>query len=110
MHLVEICKQYFEAFSKKDLERIKNMFSEDVILIDWEIYETGIEKVVEANANIFKAVNKIQVTPQNLYKDGLTIIAELEIDINKGQEKLQVVDIIKFNLDNKISKITAFKR
>ena len=85
------------------------MFSKDVSLRDWEIEATGIDEVLKANKNIFKSVDSIKAKPLRIYNDGNTIVAELEIDINNGQESLLVVDVIEFDGENKILEIRAYK-
>ena len=50
---------YFEKFSNKDIEGLEKLFSEDVILQDWDILAKGKKEVVDANKNIFDSVNSI---------------------------------------------------
>tara|TARA_B100000242_G_C42842126_1_gene391100 strand:+ start:187 stop:519 length:333 start_codon:yes stop_codon:yes gene_type:complete len=103
-----ISKQYFQYFSKKDIESLKNLFDKHVKLRDWEIEANGLDKVLEANKSIFDNLKSIEVTPINLFVDNYTVIAELDIVINK-KELLKVIDIIDFNENNKIVSVRAFK-
>ena len=110
--------EYFEAFNKHDLDELKEMFSEDVSLRDWEICVSGIDEVLNANSKIFDSVDSIFITPIMIY-EGIdkflmgplgvegTSITELEILIN-GKEKLLVTDILEFNGDGKIKSIRAY--
>ena len=109
MSLIKISKEYFETFSNKDLAGLQELFSKDIRLRDWEIKAIGLEDVLKANKNIFINVETIQVNPLEIYNDGNTVIAELEIDINNGQESLLVLDIIEFDNENKILEIRAYK-
>ena len=109
MELVELAKQYFIFFSNKDIKNLKNLFSENVILKDWEIEAKGINEVVEANKKIFNSFESIIATPKNIYQDNFVLICVIEILINKN-EKLNVIDILKFNKDKKIEEISAFKQ
>ncbi len=110
MSVVEIAKQYFKIFSKKDLNGLLEMFSKDIKLIDWEIKAQGLEQVIETIRNIFESVESIKINPYAIYNDDKAVIAELEIIINSKQEILQVVDIIEFDNEFKISAIRAYKR
>jgi len=110
MYLIEISKEYFKTFSNKDLYGLEEMFSKEIILRDWDVEARGLEDVLEANKNIFENVKAIQVKPLEIYNDVNTVVAELEIDINHGQEKLLVVDVIEFDNENKILEIRAYKR
>tara|TARA_B100000989_G_scaffold222284_1_gene169908 strand:- start:683 stop:1012 length:330 start_codon:yes stop_codon:yes gene_type:complete len=109
MELVELAKKYFDFFSNKDIQNLKNLFSENVILKDWEIEAKGKNEVVEANKKIFNSVESITVTPKNIYQDKFVLICVIEVLINKV-ERLNVIDILKFNKNKKIEEISAFKQ
>ena len=93
--------EYFTAFSEKNIDKLRNMFSNNVSLRDWEIEATGIDHVVEANSKIFNSVETITVDPIKLYQDEKTVIAEIEITVNEV-EKILVTDILEYDEDNKI--------
>ena len=44
-----LVKTYFEIFSNKDIKGLKNLFSDDVILQDWDILAKGKKQVIDAN-------------------------------------------------------------
>ena len=107
-NLKAIATQYFETFSRKDLDGLGIMFTGDITLRDWEISAAGIDEVLAANKKIFDSVEYIHVLPLNLYQDDNTIAAELSIVVS-GAITLRVVDIITFNDSGKISSIKAYK-
>ena len=84
--------EYFQTFSDKDSEGLRDMFSDDVILHDWDIIANGIDEVVQANQDIFDSV----------------VITELKIIINE-EETLLVTDVIEFNESGKIKFVRAYK-
>ena len=108
MDLLDKCNYYFKVFSKKKIDELSELFSDDITLRDWENNASGKTEVLNVNKKIFNNVESINVVPVNLYKSENKIIAELEIIIN-GKEKILVVDIISFNNDGKIKSIKAFK-
>ena len=108
MDLLDKCNYYFKVFSKKKIDELSELFSDDITLRDWENNASGKSEVLNVNKKIFNNVESINVVPVNLYKNENKIIAELEIIIN-GKEKILVVDIISFNNDGKIKSIKAFK-
>ena len=110
MTLLDKSKEYFTAFSEKNIEKLNSMFSEDVSLRDWDIEATGIGSVLKANSNIFSSVETIVVIPTGLYcdREQNTVIAEIEILIN-GDEKILVNDVLEFNKEGKIKSIRAYK-
>jgi len=108
MDLLDKCNYYFKVFSKKKIDELSELFSDDITLRDWENNASGKSEVLNVNKKIFNNLESISVVPINLYQNENKIIAELEIIIN-GKEKILVVDIISFNNDGKIKSIKAFK-
>ena len=110
--LIDKALEYFTTFSEKDTEGLRSMFSDDVILRDWEIIANGIDEVVDANQNIFDSVESIVATPIKIYEcetfEESVIISELEIVIN-DEEIILVTDILEFDDDEKIKEIRAYK-
>jgi ketosteroid isomerase-like protein len=106
-NLKQLATQYFEMFSNKDLDGLSEMFTEDVVLRDWERSASGKAGMLAANKAIFDSVDTITVTPTALYEENSTVVAEIEILVN-NEIKLLVVDVIKFE-DNKISSVVAYK-
>ena len=104
-----IVKEYFSHFSSKNLNRLGEMFSEGVILRDWDIFAQGKEAVLAANSNIFESVESISVCLKEFYQDKKTAICLIEIEIDK-QDLIKVVDVIKFNEDLKIIEVSAYKQ
>jgi hypothetical protein len=100
--------EYFNAFSNKDIQVLQSMFDTNITLRDWEINESGVSSVIEANTKIFNNVDTIKVTPVSLYQEHTTVVAELEILIN-NVETILVTDIITFNDLGKILSIKAYK-
>ncbi len=107
--ILDITKLYFDAFENKDLEKLSELFTDDVILYDPIIKEVKSKaKVLAANKNIFDSVQKIKFIYKRICVDQYsdTAIGELKIDFDG--KLIEVVDIIEFNKDQKITKITAY--
>lgn len=107
-NLKKLSIEYFDLFSNKDIEKLKEMFDSSINLRDWEINAKGIEEVIKANLNIFNSVDTIKVNPILIVEQDQYIFAELDIVVN-DKESLKVVDIIEFNEKSKITNIRAFK-
>ena len=100
--------KYFEAFEKKDINSIREMFDINVTLRDWEISALGIDSVLTATAKIFYLAETISIQTINIFQDHAFVVGELNIKIN-GLNSIHVVDIIEFNSMGKICAIRAFK-
>ena len=106
--LKRIAIAYFNFFSNKNIKEVKGVLSENVTLNDWNVSCSGRAEVVNATQNIFDSVDTIDVKPINIYCDKNIVIAELEIIVNNSITEL-VVDIITFDVNNKIVSIRAYK-
>jgi len=109
MDMERLIKEYFDFFSNKDISSLEKLFAKDVKLVDWETYAEGKDEVIKANKKIFDQVDTLQIVVNNLYLNGQTAICLIDILINKS-EKLKVIDLIRFNNDNKITLISAYKQ
>jgi len=108
MNKQELVKQYFRAFETKDLEELEKLFSDLVVLRDWEIEEYGKAAVLAANEKIFNTVGTICVEILSMHSTESSVVNEILIAID-DDVRLLVADIIEFDDDNKISAIRAYK-
>ena len=105
----KLVTKYFEDFSNKDLEKLSDIFSDEITLQDWDINAEGKENVLEANKNIFNSVDTISANLNELYIDNNVATCLIEIVIN-NEETLKVIDIIKIDTNRKIIEISAYKQ
>lgn len=103
----EICISYLKKYAEKDLNGIKEMFSEDIVLRDWKIRVEGKENALIETRKNFESVNSIKIEVLSTYESKNTIAAELKITINSTEE-LYVVDVITINAKGKIKSIRAY--
>ena len=111
--LKNLCEKYFELFSKKDINSLSKLFSNDISLIDWEIKEVGKENVIKANKKIFNSVDSINVIPQKINVNKNVAMCMIKIVINQDlddEDHLKVIDVITFNDSNLITEISAYKQ
>ena len=105
-------KEYFDAFSSKDAEKLKDIYADDVSLRDWLNSVSGKEAVLESNNRFFAAVTDLEINVKRIYYDAnSTAACEIDINLNHKdgtRDELLVVDVIEFNEDNKIKSIRAY--
>ena len=106
--LKEICKKYFDNISEKNIDNLKMLYAEDIYLKDWNVEISGKKQVLDENNKLFNQFNSIQIIPINIYQDGDTVLAELQIYLN-STELLLVMDVITFDEKGKICCIHAYK-
>lgn len=106
--LIKKVTDYFDAFSKGDIVRIRSLLSDDVCLRDWNLDVRGIDLVLQEVLNIFSSLSHLQIKVANLYEINSTIIAEIIIEA-KEISSIKVVDIITFDSNESICSIRAYK-
>jgi len=106
--LIDIANEYFNAFARKDIELLKDLFTKDVSLRDWNIEVDGLDSVIQGYAAIFDSLESINIEIVHIFDLNSTIIAELIISAI-GIEPMRVLDVLTFNVDCKITDIRAYK-
>ena len=100
---------YFEAFSRKDSKSLETFFSEDVMLVDWNIKKAGKMKVIAEIQKIFDSTSSIKVTPKSFYANSdYSYAIHISILFN-DKIYIDVIDVIEFDFKGKILMIKAFK-
>ena len=103
---LSLTKEYFQAFSNKNVKKLEELFAENIYLKDWESEVLGFDNVIKFMKKLFKD-NDLQIQIKEIYCDNNTVIAEIKIFI-ESNNFIKVVDIIEFN-DSKIVAIRAYK-
>lgn len=108
---IDTIKKYFVNFENKNIEGLKRLFSDDVILADWNISAKGLPEVIDANINIFNSVSSIKIIQNSTYcnENNKKFACDISIVINDS-ETLDVVDLIEFDNNGKIKAIKAYKK
>ena len=100
--------EYFNYFSIKDSGSLEAMFSEDIVLKDWNIYVIGKANVIQAINNIFVSAETIMVTPISFFSNSdYSYAIQVKITTNRNSV-INAFDVINFDSNGKISEILAF--
>ena len=95
--------EYFAAFNNQDTTKLREIYSEDVVLRDWIVEVSGRENVINENKKGWEANKEVFIGVKNLFYDGDTVIAEIDIfieDKQGGNVHLKVADILEFRTDS----------
>lgn len=104
----QVAIRYFKAFAEKDLGSLDVLLADDVVLTDWQGQAIGKEAVLALSSAIFKGCSKLGIDIEKIAMGQDTVIAELCIHIDDA--KVNVVDVLDYDQDNKIKRIRAYKR
>jgi hypothetical protein len=100
---------YFQSFCKKDTASLEVLFSDSILLTDWDVMIIGKQNVLNFNQQFFNRVNNIRIDVDKVAVGLDTVIAEIKVVID-NVVVAAVVDVIDFDQDNKIKEIRAYKR
>jgi len=123
---IQQLRKYFQAFADKDIEVLSEMFTNDIILIDWNNTFTGKDQVVNEVKGIFTNFKTISLEVTDIFSS-LNIInadrGETTVSIPKDDsfaceivivfddlEPLYIMDLIEFDSEGRIKKLTAYNR
>ena len=108
--MIEQACIYFEAFSNKNLQKLSELYAENVTLSDWEpLFFDGKQSVLYANKSLFESIESINIIVKRIGSNSNNVFAEIDILIDKNTH-LYVVDILEFDKDNRIKSIRAYKK
>lgn len=105
----QIALMYFQSFCKKDSASLEVLFSDNILLTDWDVQIVGKQNVINFNQRFFNSVNAIRIDVDKVAVGLNTVIAEIKVIID-NVVVAAVVDVIDFDQDNKIKEIRAYKR
>ena len=123
---IQQLRKYFQAFADKNIEVLTEMFTDDIILIDWNNTFTGKDQVVNEVQGIFANFKIIKLEVTDIFSS-LNIInadrGETTVSIPKDDsfaceivivfddlEPLYIMDLIEFDDEGRIKKLTAYNR
>jgi len=123
---IQQLRNYFQAFADKNIEVLTEMFTDDIILIDWNNTFTGKDQVVNEVQGIFANFKTIKLEVTDIFSS-LNIInadrGETTVSIPKDDsfaceivivfddlEPLYIMDLIEFDDEGRIKKLTAYNR
>ena len=114
--IAQLTTDYFNAFSSKDKDQLREMYAEDFSLRDWLAKAEGREKVLDLNKQFFSAYSDFELEVLNTYIDGNVSVSEIAITLKDatpgesltGKKVLLVVDVIEFSEEGKMNALRAY--
>ena len=107
MEWVDVFIQYLSAYEQKDLERVSDMFADNISLRDWKISVKGKRLAVDETRKNFENADSIEIDVLSTMANEKMVSSELKIVVDKS-ETLFVVDVLTFNENGKITAIHAY--
>ena len=103
----KVIEEYFEAFVKKDLRKLSELYDDDIQLSEWdENIFVGKEAVLKANEELFNKFKDIGVVVKARASQNNRSLNEIVVHLDDMEVK--VVDSIKV-INDKIVYIMAYR-
>jgi hypothetical protein len=106
--LEALVRRFLNAYAAKDIKAIRTMFSEDIVLRDWNLEVIGRDKAISKFEENFRESQSIEIKVNAIYLSERGASAEVEILVNQT-EKLRVVDAFWFDKNQKIVSLVSYK-
>lgn len=101
-------REFLQSYSEKNIEAIQLMFSNDVIIRDWNTEINGKDAALLQFAHNFQSARSIEITIKSIFTSNTGSAAEIEILVD-GTEKLRVVDVFEFDESGQINSVISYK-
>ena len=103
----QLTRRFLELYAAKDINAISTMFSKNIVLRDWNYEVIGKEAAIIEFTKNFDEAETLHISIKNIYLSELKAAAELAVTVNGLI--LGIVDVITFDVEEKISSIIAYR-
>lgn len=104
----ELTRKFLTAYEAKQLDVIAKMFSAEIVLKDWNYEVSGYEPALAEFAKNFADAKTLKISIKQLLVAHNSVAAEIEVLVNNS-DKINVVDVLRFNETGQILSIFAYK-
>lgn len=98
---------YLHAYESRDIDRVADMFADDVSLRDWKIAVQGKAAAIAETKLNFESARSIRIQPLRLFEGEASVAGELRILVDDDIE-LFVVDVLDFDPQGRVRAVRAF--
>lgn len=106
--LRELASRYLTAYADKDLDDIAEMLTGNVTLQDWNVSGQGSDFFLNETQKNFDNAEQIEIEVLQLLTTDDSVAAVLAITVD-GSIKLDVVDVMTFDSNGKMTALRAYK-
>jgi ketosteroid isomerase-like protein len=103
----KLTRRFLELYAAKDINAILDMFSEDIVLRDWNYEVAGKEAAIIEFTKNFDEAETLHISIKNIYLSELSGAAEIEVTVNGLI--LGIVDVITFDEFGQITSVIAYR-
>lgn len=100
--------RYLKAYAAKDIDQIAAQLAPDVRLQDWNLAVQGATAVLDETRKNFQAASRLDIEVVQVLADARSAAAVLRISVGEASI-LDVVDVVTFDDQGRITAIRAFK-
>lgn len=101
----ELTKRYIEAFNSKDIDEVMRFFEKDSTLVEPQQSFEGKESIQDRVSDIFLSQNLSFVASAITCTLNKSVI---EFKLTLGKDIIKGIDVIEWNHNNKIAKLSAY--
>jgi ketosteroid isomerase-like protein len=103
----KLTRRFIELYAAKDINAISDMFSEDIVLRDWNYEVVGKDAAIIEFTKNFDEAETLHISIKNIYLSELSGAAEIEVTVNGLI--LGIVDVVTFDSADQITSVIAYR-
>jgi ketosteroid isomerase-like protein len=103
----KLTRRFIDLYAAKDINAISDMFSEDIVLRDWNYEVAGKEAAIIEFTKNFDEAETLHISIKNIYLSELSGAAEIEVTVNGLI--LSIVDVVTFDSAEQITSVIAYR-
>ena len=103
----KLTRRFIELYAAKDINTISDMFSEDIVLRDWNYEVVGKDAAIIEFTKNFDEAETLHISIKNIYLSELSGAAEIEVTVNGLI--LGIVDVVTFDSADQITSVIAYR-
>lgn len=106
-NIEQLTRRFLELYAAKDINVISDMFSEDIVLRDWNYEVVGKDAAIIEFTKNFDEAETLHISIGNIYLSELSAAAEIEATVNGLI--LGIVDVITFDSAGHVTSVIAYR-
>ena len=103
----KLTRRFIELYAAKDINAISDMFSEDIVLRDWNYEVVGKDAAIIEFTKNFDEAETLHISIKNIYLSELSGAAEIEVTVNGII--LGIVDVVTLDSADQIISVIAYR-
>jgi SnoaL-like domain len=108
----EVVNRYFELVPTQNVQAVVALFADNAEVFPAPLPEGGPIHGHEALVSLYEGMlsHRVEFRELRMYDDGPVCVTEIQADVGPGRPPAEAVDIFTIDADDRISRLSVYKR